>query len=159
MSGRIIAAALLLAAAPAASQTARPTLDYANAAKIRDTCITWAVMNKLKIAIVVLEPHGMQVTSAHMDGVSVAGGELAKWKANSAAHFGRATGDFAATSPPAETPNVARMMGGVPIYTAEGVLLGGVGVSGASASEDAACATAGIEAAGLKAAKPAAPAQ
>jgi len=50
-------------------------------------------------------------------------------------------------------------MGGVPIYSADGILLGGVGVSGGKPADDAACAAAGIEAAGLKIAKPAAPTQ
>lgn len=146
-------------AAPAGAQTARPTLDYASAATIRDTCVGWAGQRGLKVAVVVLEPHGMAVTLAHMDGVSVAGGEIAQWKAVSAAKFGRATGEMAAMNPPASMPAVATLTGGVPIYTPDGVLLGGVGVSGAKPADDAACATAGIEAAGLKPARPAPPAQ
>ena len=65
---------LLAAALPA--QTARPSLDYAIAATIRDTCTEWAKARQLRVAIVVLEPHGMPVTLAHMDGVSAAGGEI-----------------------------------------------------------------------------------
>lgn len=145
----ILALALL-----AGAQTARPALDYASAAAIRDTCVQWAKSKQLRVAIVVLEPHGMPVTLAHMDGVSVAGGEIAQWKAVSAARFGRATADMAALNPPTNMPNVATLQGGVPVYTADGVLLGGVGVSGGKPADDAACAVAGIEAAGLKAAKP-----
>lgn len=144
---------------PAIAQTARPTLDYASAATIRDACLTWAKQRSLKLAVVVLEPHGMPITLAHMDGVSNAGGEIAQWKAVSAAKFGRPTADIAAMNPPAGMPSVAPMQGGVPIYTAEGALLGGVGVSGAKPAEDAACAAAGIEAAGLKPARPAPVAQ
>jgi uncharacterized protein GlcG (DUF336 family) len=155
----LLAFALLAAALPAGAQTARPSLDYASAATIRDTCVQWAGAKQLRVAIVVLEPHGMPVTLAHMDGVSAAGGEIAQWKAVSAAKFGRATADMAALNPPASMPNVATMQGGVPVYTADGVLLGGVGVSGGKPADDAACATAGIEAAGLKAVKPAPPSQ
>ncbi|MEM7741988.1 MAG: heme-binding protein [Pseudomonadota bacterium] len=36
------------------------------------------------------------------------------------------------------------------MYTRDGALLGGIGVSGATAAEDAACARAGIENAGLR---------
>ena len=68
---------MLLLAAPAAAQTARPALDYASAATIRDTCVAWAKARNFRIAIVVLEPHGMPVTLAHMDGVSMGGGEIA----------------------------------------------------------------------------------
>ncbi|MDT8760188.1 heme-binding protein [Sphingomonas psychrotolerans] len=136
------------------AQTLRPGLDYRSAAKIRDTCLQWAGARKLRVAIIVLEPHAMPVTLAHMDGVSVAGGEIAQWKAVSAAKFGRTTADTAALNPPANMPNVATLQGGVPIYSPDGTLLGGVGVSGGKPAEDAACATAGIEAAGLRTSKP-----
>ena len=101
----------------------------------------------------------MPVTLAHMDGVSTGGGEIAQWKAVSAAKFGRATSETAALNPPAHMPSVATIMGGVPVYTGDGVLLGGVGVSGGKPADDAACAASGIEAAGLKPAKPTQPAQ
>jgi uncharacterized protein GlcG (DUF336 family) len=150
---------VLCLASPAMAQTARPSLDYASAATIRDSCVNWARERGMKIAIVVLDARAMPVTLAHMDGVSMAGGEIAQWKANAAAKFGRATADFAATPPPPGVPNVAAMQGGVPVYTAAGALLGGVGVSGGKPADDAACAAAGIEAAGLKPARPAPPAQ
>ncbi|ODP36382.1 hypothetical protein BFL28_06290 [Sphingomonas turrisvirgatae] len=134
-------------------------MDYASAATIRDTCVKWAQARGMKMTLVVLDARAMPVTLAHMDGVSMAGGEIAQWKANAAAKFGRATADFAATPPPPGVPNVAAMQGGVPIYTTAGVLLGGVGVSGGKPTDDAACAAAGIEAAGLTPARPVQPAQ
>lgn len=149
------AAAALCLVAPAAAQTARPALDYASAATIRDTCVAWAKRRNLHVAVVVLERHGLPVTLAHMDGASTAAGEIAQWKAVSAAKFGRATAEMTAMNPPANMPNVAPLQGGVPIYTAAGALLGGVGVSGAKPADDAACAAAGIEAAGLQPARPA----
>jgi glc operon protein GlcG len=151
---RLTIAAALFLGVPASAQTARPVLDYASAAKIRDTCVAWARTHNLNVAIVVLENHGMPVTIAHMDGVSMGVGEIALWKATSAAKYGRATADTATLNPPANMPSVATIMGGVPIYSADGVLLGGVGTSGGKPADDAACGTAGIEAAGLKAAKP-----
>jgi glc operon protein GlcG len=158
MIRRALTAGALLLATSAAAQTARPTLDYASAATIRDTCLAWAKDHKLKVAIAVMDSRGMLVAYAHMDGVTMAGGEIAQWKANSAAKFGRATGDFAKATLAPGIPNVAAMAGGVPIYTKDGVALGGVGTSGGKPDEDAACGTAGVEAAGLVAAKPA-PAQ
>jgi len=154
MSRRLALAATLLIGVPASAQTARPVLDYASAAKIRDTCLGYARAHNIKVAMVVLENHGMTVTLAHMDGVSMGVGEIALWKATSAAKYGRATADTAALNPPANMPSAATIMGGVPIYSADGVLLGGVGTSGGKPADDAACGTAGIEAAGLKAAKP-----
>ncbi|MND09203.1 hypothetical protein D3C83_323520 [compost metagenome] len=47
-------------------------------------------------------------------------------------------------------PGLATWEGGLPIFSADGVALGGVGVSGADSAEDAACGKAGIVAAGLK---------
>ena len=46
----------------------------------------------------------------------------------------------------AEIPGIASFPGGVPIMTADGHQIGGVGVSGASGDEDEACAQAGIDA-------------
>lgn len=154
MSRSLVLAAAALLGVSASAQTARPALDYASAAKIRDTCLEYARAHNLKVAVVVLENHGMPVTLAHMDGVSVGVGEIALWKATSAAKYGRATADTATLNPPANMPSVATIMGGVPIYSADGVLLGGVGTSGGKPADDAACGTAGIEAAGLKASKP-----
>ena len=96
----------------------------------------------------------MLVTYAHMDGVKPGVGEVAQWKAKSSSKYGRSTGAFASLSPPVNMPNVATIRGGVPIYTKNGVLLGGVGISGAKSEDDAACGTAGVEAAGLTTAAP-----
>lgn len=154
MSRSLILVAAALLGMPAAAQTPRPALDYASAARIRDTCLDFARAHHLRVAVVVLDNHAMPVTLAHMDGVSVGVGEIALWKATSAAKYGRATADTAALNPPANMPSVATIMGGVPIYSADGTLLGGVGTSGGKPADDAACGTAGIEAAGLRAAKP-----
>ena len=43
---KAIAALLALLALPASAQTPRPTLDYASAATIRDTCVAWAMERK-----------------------------------------------------------------------------------------------------------------
>ena len=45
-----------------------------------------------------------------------------------------------------EIPGVAAFAGGLPIMTAGGQQIGGIGVSGATADEDEACAQAGIDA-------------
>lgn len=153
--------AALLVVAPGAvvpgvatAQTLRPMLDYASAATIRDTCLAWAAERKLRAAIAVRDARGMLVAYAHQDGVSTAAGEAAQWKADSAARFGAATADLAKLNPPANMPAVATIRGGVPIYTKDGILLGGVGVSGMKSEDDAACGSAGVARAGLVAARP-----
>jgi uncharacterized protein GlcG (DUF336 family) len=149
MKTRIGLCAAILLAAPSMAQTPRPGLDYASASTIVSTCVQWATENDRNVAIAVMDNRGMLVAFAHMDGASAAVGELARWKANGSAMFGRATADIGALNPPANLPHAATLTGGVPIYTADGVRLGGVGTSGLRPDEDAACGTAGVEAAGL----------
>jgi glc operon protein GlcG len=150
-----VAAGLLALASTATAQTARPALDYASAAKIRDSCLDWAGKNGKRMTVAVMDGHGMLVAYAHMDGASYQAGEMARWKGNAASRFGKATADLAKLNPAPNVPNVATIPGGVAIYTGDGVLLGGVGVSGGRPDEDVACATGGITAAGLKTDKPA----
>jgi len=150
-----IAAGLLALATTATAQTARPALDYASAAKIRETCLDWATKNGKKMTVAVMDSHGMLVAYAHMDGASYQAGEMARWKATAASRFGKATGDLAKLNPASNVPNVATIAGGVAIYTPSGIALGGVGVSGGRPDEDVACATGGVTAAGLKTDKPA----
>jgi uncharacterized protein GlcG (DUF336 family) len=51
----------------------------------------------------------------------------------------------------ANAPHVVTVPGGVPVWSADGkTRLGGVGVSGEAPADDAACAEAGIRAAGLR---------
>jgi uncharacterized protein GlcG (DUF336 family) len=51
----------------------------------------------------------------------------------------------------ANAPHVVTVPGGVPVWSADGkVRIGGVGVSGEAPADDAACAEAGIQAAGLR---------
>lgn len=136
-----------LSATPLAGQTLRPMLDYASAAAVRDGCLAWAGERGMTIAVAVFDESGKLLAFAHMDGASSAVGEIAQWKGRSAAtiHF-----------PTSETANwgngpdgVATWEGGIPIFSTEGVALGGVGVSGAESADDVACGKAGIAAAGL----------
>lgn len=158
MRAKVYIASTLLLAAPLQAQTLRPMLDYASAAKIRDTCVAWAGKLGKPMAVAVMDTRGMLVSFAHMDGASTQVGDVARWKAGSSSKSGRATADTAKLNPPANMPNVATLGGGVPIFTRDGVALGGVGTSGGSPDEDAACGTAGVEAAGLTTARPAPPA-
>ena len=160
----IIALAASLSVLPSANsagaQTSRPSLDYASAAKIREGCLAWAAKTDKRVVITILDDRAMLVAFAHLDGASMSAGDISRWKANAAARFGRASADIAKLNPADSVPNVATIPGGVPIFTADDILLGGVGVSGGRPEDDVACAKAGIEAAGLRAEKrPAPPAQ
>ena len=144
-----LTAAVLLAGTPAAAQTARPMLDYATAATVRDACIAWAGERELSVAVAVYDAAGRLIAFAHMDGAATAVAEFAMWKGRSAATIG---------FPSSETANWGRgpaslstWEGGLPFFAADGVPLGGVGVSGAESADDAACGAAGIAAADLNA--------
>ena len=148
---KAIAAALLAGlalAAPGAAQTARPMLDYASAAQIRDGCVAWASERKLAVAVAVFDERGTLLAFALMDGAASAVGGYAQWKGRSAATIHVASAETAEWG--RGPPELATWEGGTPVFSTEGVALGGVGVSGAESAEDAACGKAGIAAAGLR---------
>lgn len=139
--------AILPAAAHA--QAARPMLEYATAAKIRDACVAWAGSNKAKVAVAVYDDSGKLITFANMDGTLIGSNQLAQDKGKSAASF-RMTTAMMADVVKNYVPGIIAAGGGQPFYTTAGVPLGGVGVSGGTVEEDIACGKAGVEAAGLK---------
>lgn len=137
-----------LAVQPVAAQTARPMLDYATAAKVRDGCLAWAAEKKLTVAVAVYDEAGRLITFAMADDTPTAVADFAMWKGKSAATVHVAS---------KETANwgrgpafLATWEGGTPIFSPDGTALGGVGVSGAESSDDTACGQAGIAAAGMR---------
>ena len=140
--------AMLTIAAPGAAQTARPMLDYASAATIRDGCVAWASERQLSVAVAVFDERGTLMAFALMDGAASAVGDYAQWKGRSAATIHVASAETAEWG--RGPPGLATWEGGVPVFTPAGAALGGVGVSGAESAEDVACAKAGIAAAGLR---------
>ena len=148
MKKAAISLAMLMISTPLAAQTPRPMLDHASAATIRDTCLAWAAERRLTVAVAVFDESGKLLALAHMDGAASAVGDFAQWKGRSAAtvHVASATTAEWGRGP----PGLATWEGGLPIFSAAGVALGGVGVSGAESAEDVACGRAGIAAAGLR---------
>jgi glc operon protein GlcG len=136
-------------AGPLAAQTARPMLDYASAAAIRDGCVAWAGERRLAVAVAVFDERGTLMAFALMDGAASAVGDYAQWKGRSAATIHVASAETAAWG--RGPPGLATWEGGLPVFSRDGAALGGVGVSGAESAEDVACARAGIASAGLAA--------
>lgn len=134
--------------APLAAQSARPMLEYASAAAMRDGCVAYAKENSISVAIAVYDDELRLVSFDMMDGTSNISGELAHWKAKGAANYRVASADTAKWNVP-HVPGIATFGGGVPVFTAEGAPLGAIGVSGSTQDGDIACAMAGIAAAGL----------
>lgn len=147
---KIVAAVLAMVAlaGPAAAQTPRPMLDYASAAAIRDGCVAWAGERELAVAVAVFDERGTLLAFALMDGAASAVGDYAQWKGRSTAMIRVASAETAEWG--RGPPGLATWEGGLPVFSAEGVALGGVGVSGAESADDVACGKAGIAAAGLR---------
>ncbi|MEQ9505475.1 MAG: heme-binding protein [Hyphomonas sp.] len=148
----VLMAAAFLVAASASAQTARPMLDYSSAAAIRDGCLTFAEVNDMDVAIAVYDASGRLITFAFADGTSTAVGDIAMWKGKSAAVYETDTATTANWG--GHGPGIAVWEGGIPFFTADGMALGGVGVSGAASADDVKCAQAGVAVAGLALAPP-----
>jgi uncharacterized protein GlcG (DUF336 family) len=135
------------------------TLDVAR--KILDAALAKGFEKKLKpLVVIVLDVRGCIKVAAAQDGTSLMRAEIAHGKAygalamgmGSRALFQRAQ-EQAYFIGAVNTLAQGRMVpvpGGVLIQDG-GTLLGAVGISGDTSDNDEACATAGIEAAGLKA--------
>jgi len=95
------------------------------------------------------------VAALRMDGNGTGIFDFSMAKAQAAAAWGFSTAQMLenARGTPgfAEAPHVVIVPGGLPVFAADGkTRLGAVGVSGEAPTDDAACAEAGIKAAGLR---------
>ncbi|KTE44255.1 hypothetical protein ATE62_03355 [Sphingopyxis sp. HIX] len=143
--------AALLVAAPAAAQG----LTAAQADAIVKGCAAHARAKEQSHAIAVVDTGGQIVAAWRMDGNAFGMMDFSIEKARAVAAWGFPTSGMeeAAKSTPgfADAPHVVTVAGGVPVFSADGrTRLGGVGASGEAPADDAACAAAGIAAAGLK---------
>ncbi|MFM5923218.1 MAG: GlcG/HbpS family heme-binding protein [Novosphingobium sp.] len=149
--------ALVLAASPAATQAPAPAppsvygapIALGDAQKLIERGIRLAAARNLKLAFAVVEPSGELVAFARMDGVPYASIRIAQQKARSAARLRIPTAELeqrvlAGRTVLLSSDEVIAVAGGVPI-SANGQVIGALGVSGASAAEDAAVATAVID--------------
>lgn len=150
----LVSALCFTAAGVAGAQDMRPALNLQSATKIIDACKVMAADKGWRLNIAVYDQGKNLLVFERMDGAQLGSIDIAMWKANAAAAFPRSTKgtadrarDFPAVG---HAPNIAIFEGGEAIFTANGVHIGGVGASGARGSEDAECARAGIEAAGLR---------
>jgi len=141
----------------AASATAQPapTLDAKSAQAIVASCATHATAKKQSHAIVVVDPGGNLIAALRMDGNGSGIFDFSRAKAEAAAAWGFSTAQMleASRGTPGfdRAPKVVIVPGGVPVFSAYGKSrIGAVGVSGEMPADDAACAEAGIAAAGLR---------
>ena len=151
-----LAALALAAAGPAAAQTEdRPMLTSAAAMTMVHGCLTKAGEEGWRMHIAIMDNHGNLKAYHRMDDAQLLSHDVAMAKAHSSAASPRSTlqwGQMAfgnGVSAAAFVPGLNYFEGGLPIMTADGQHIGGIGVSGDTGANDAICARAGIDAAGL----------
>lgn len=144
--------AALLAAPGVAQAPAAPPLGYGppitvgKALEIIDRGLRQAATRKLKMSFAVVEPSGELVAFARMDDVSYASIRIAQHKARTSARFRLPTARFEERVQGGRlvllsSDEVIAVGGGVPIVV-DGRVIGALGISGATAAEDAAVAEA-----------------
>ncbi|HKX91365.1 MAG TPA: heme-binding protein [Sphingomicrobium sp.] len=139
--------------------TVRQALDAGAAQAIVAGCAAHATAKKQSHAIVVVDNGGHPVAALRMDGNGSGIFDFALSKAQAAAAWGFSTAQMAeaAKETPgfANAPQVVTVAGGIPVFGADGKgRIGAVGVSGEAPADDAACAEAGVKAAGLRSSRP-----
>jgi uncharacterized protein GlcG (DUF336 family) len=132
------------------------TVDLASALKMVAAAHSEAVRRSILVSAAVVDAGGHLVAFGRMDGAEIAGPVLAVDKAYTAVANRIATSELATLAAPGgelfgiHANGGGRFVifgGGVPIVF-EGAVVGGMGVSGASAADDEACALAGLAAFG-----------
>lgn len=144
----------ILLASMASAQPA-PTLNAQAAQAIIAGCAAHSTAKKQSHAIVVVDAGGHPVAALRMDGNADGIFDFSQAKAEAAAAWGFSTARMleASRGTPGfdRAPKVVIVPGGVPVFSADGkTRIGAVGVSGEAPADDAACAEAGITAAGLR---------
>src|SRR5687768_13450649 len=144
-----------LALAATAPAQAPGGLTYSQAEAIAEGCRDHAAAKRQSHAIAVVDSGGHLVAAIRMDGNRAGMMDFSIEKAKAVAAWGFATAQMeeAAKGTPgfARAPGVVTVAGGVPVFSADGrTLIGAAGASGQAPADDAACAEAGIKAAGLR---------
>lgn len=153
MTKRIVAA-LLLCSSAAGAQSGAFEINLAAAESIANGCRAFALAKGQSHAIAIVDAGGHLILAMRMDGNREGVMAFAIEKAKAVAMWGFPTSGMAeavkSTPGFAAAPYVVTVGGGVPVYGADGrTLIGAVGASGEAPADDAACAEAGIKAAGL----------
>jgi len=149
----------MIAASSLASAQATSSLTADAAQKIVAGCASHAASKRQSHAIAVVDTGGHLIAALRMDGNASGIFDFALAKAEAVAAWGFSTAqmaDAAKVTPGfGQAPHVVTVPGGIPVWSADGkVRIGAVGVSGEAPADDAACAEAGILAAGLRSSRP-----
>jgi uncharacterized protein GlcG (DUF336 family) len=140
----------IVAAGTASAQDTKTVLTLATAKKMADACEQKAKTEGWKMVIAVVDDGGNLKYLSRMDGSFLVSVKIAQLKAETSARLplsSRKLGEIAQSVKGIEmVPGLVIFPGGLPIFTAGGAQLGGIGVSGASGDQDEVCAQAGVDA-------------
>jgi glc operon protein GlcG len=152
MKAILVGAALVAFSAGAYAQDKRPDygtdVNAVGAKKIAAGVLAECQKNGWNVAVAVVDNHGFLVYFERMDNTQTASMDIAVGKARAAATYRRPTRVFMEVinkgGPATGTlPGVFASPGGIPIM-ADGKVIGGVGVSGATGDQDEQCSKAGL---------------
>jgi uncharacterized protein GlcG (DUF336 family) len=144
---------------PAATLVVAPDMSLVVASALLDGVTAHAGGEGIRVAAAVVDRGGNLVASVRMDNAQLGAMSLAFDKAVTAVSFGHPTRAWTTSSAPGGSDwGLAHTLGGraivfpggVPVF-ADGVLVGGLGVSGAASDVDEKCALVAVQSAGLAA--------
>ncbi len=150
----MVALVIALTAGSVQAAEERPILTLDVAKAIADACEAKAVEMGWRPVIVAVYDEGADLKYfSRTDDAQRGSIQIAMLKAQTSANFPRSTRSFGEFVYRGERPHGAQHVpgvvvfpGGLPIMTADGHHIGGVGVSGATSAEDEICAQAGLDA-------------
>ena len=129
----------------------QPYLTLEDAIRISDAAQAKSKAEGWNMVIVVLDAGGHIISLRKMDGVQIGSIDVALGKAKTAVYFKRSTKVFEDLMKTeggariATLPNAVAIEGGLPIVK-DGIVVGAIGISGASSAQDGIVAAAGIAA-------------
>ena len=135
----------------ASAQEMKPYLTLKTAKAMAEAADKKATEMGIKVHIAIVDDGGNLKYYLRQDGAPLVAEKISQMKAFTAVAMEKSTaevGDISkAETPGIElVPNLIKFGGGIPIKNSRGQILGGIGVSGASKEDDAACAQAGLDA-------------
>ena len=135
----------------ASAQDMKPFLTLKTAKAMAEAADKKATDIGVKVHIAIVDDGGNLKYYLRQDGAPLVAEKISQMKAFTAVAMEKSTAEVGEVSK-AETPgielvpNLIKFGGGIPIRNSKGQILGGIGVSGASKEDDAACAQAGLDA-------------
>lgn len=126
-------------------------MNYGEARQALDAAMRKAEELGCKMNIAVVDAGANLLAFARMDGAWLGSADISQKKAKTARFFDMPTGEIGELSLPGgslyniehSNGGLITFPGGVPLKTADGTVVGGIGVSGSSVEHDNACAEAG----------------